>query len=102
MKVLSRLRDIFKKRAFIFLFIAAFSVYAIVTLVNQQMQLSESRSQLAFLNEQIELQELKNEDLQSILDSSDEEMEEYIERLAREELDLANKGDRIFINISGD
>ncbi len=81
--------------------ILAFAVYVVATLVNQQIQIAEKRQQLDELNEQIEIQEIKNEDIEHALTSDDSVKEEYIERIAREGLDYAKPGERVFVNTAG-
>lgn len=89
-----------KKSFFLRLAIFVFICYIAVTLVNQQMQLSEKRKALDDLNQAIKVQELQNDQLQGVLNSKDGN-QEYIERIARGDLDLATPGERVFINIAG-
>ena len=79
-----------KKSFFLRLAVFVFICYVAVMLVNQQMQISEKRKALDDLNQAIKVQELQNDQLR-----------EYIERIARGDLDLANPGERVFINIAG-
>ena len=71
--------------------IFAFAAYIVFALVNQQVQINEKSQELADLQEQVETQKIKNE-----------ETKEYIERVAREDLDYAKPGERVFVNIAGD
>lgn len=79
----------------------AFAVYVTVALVNQQMQISERKQQLADLQQQIQIQEIKNDDLKNSLAAGGAVNDEYIERVAREGLDYAKPGERVFVNIAG-
>ena len=45
---------------------------------------------------------IKNEDMKHALNADEEETKEYIERVAREDLDYAKPGERVFVNIAGD
>ena len=82
--------------------IFAFAAYIVFALVNQQVQISEKSQQLADLQEQVEIQKIKNEDMKHALNADEEETKEYIERVAREDLDYAKPGERVFVNIAGD
>ena len=89
------------KKSFVLrLAVFVFICYVAVMLVNQQMQISEKRKALDDLNQAIKIQELQNDQLRDVLNSKDGN-QEYIERIARGDLDLANPGERVFINIAG-
>lgn len=81
--------------------IFAFAVYTIVALVNQQVQISEKREQLVSVKQQIQIQEVKNEDIKHALSTGANASSDYIERVAREGLNLAKPGERVFVNIAG-
>lgn len=89
-----------KKSFFLRFAVFIFICYVAVTLVNQQIQLSEKRKALEELDQAIKVQELQNEQLRDVLNSEDGNRE-YIERVAREDLDLASPGELVFINIAG-
>ena len=80
----------------------AFAAYIVFALVNQQVQINEKSQELADLQEQVETQKIKNEDMKHALNADEEETKEYIERVAREDLDYAKPGERVFVNIAGD
>ena len=82
--------------------IFAFAAYVVFALVNQQVQINEKSQELADLQEQVETQKIKNEDMKHALNADEEETKEYIERVAREDLDYAKPGERVFVNIAGD
>ena len=81
--------------------IFAFAVYAVIALVNQQIQISEKREQLSAIKQEIQIQEIKNDDIKNALSSGEGTNSEYIERAAREDLNFAKPGERVFINIAG-
>ncbi len=93
-----------KKKSYILLYIAifAFAIYAVITLVNQYVEISDKKQQLAELNQQISVQEIKNEDIQAVKNYTGEELDDYIEKIAREELEYIEQGERVFVNISGE
>ncbi len=69
-------------------------------MLTQQVQIAEKRRQLEDLQQEIRLQEIKNEDLEQALgDGSDQG--DYVERIARESLDYAKPNERVFVNIAG-
>lgn len=78
------------------------AAYGVFMLVHQQVQINQKSKELAELEDKIVIQEVKNKDINSVYQSNESENAEYIERLARENLDYAHKGERIFINISGE
>ena len=82
--------------------IFAFAAYIVFALVNQEVQINEKSQELADLQEQVETQKIKNEDMKHALNADEEETKEYIERVAREDLDYAKPGERVFVNIAGD
>ena len=82
--------------------IFAFAAYIVFALVNQQVQINEKSQELADLQDQVETQKIKNEDMKHALNADEEETKEYIERVAREDLDYAKPGERVFVNIAGD
>lgn len=82
------------------LFIMA--IWVLGSIINQQVQIKEKKSELNEMENQIYIQEIKNEDIADVLNSNDTENEAFIEQSARENLDFAYKDERIFINISGD
>lgn len=82
--------------------IIVFAFYAVFTLVNQQVEISEKREQLDRLQAEIVVQEVKNDELKQVYELEDDENNAYIERVAREEFDYSKQGERVFINIAGD
>lgn len=92
-----------KKSDIVFFAVVLFaSVWVVGFLINQQIQIKEKKLELSQMEGQIYIQEIKNEDIYDVLDSSDSENKAYIEQSARENLDYAYKDERIFINISGE
>ncbi len=92
-----------KKRKIIFgICFGVFALYAGVTLISQQLQISQKQAELSQLEDNILIQEVKNSEVADVYNSSDEENEEYIKRIARQELGYAEPDERIFINIAGE
>lgn len=81
--------------------VLTFVVYIVFTLVNQQVDISSKQKQLDAVNQQIATQEMKNEEMKQVLDSGEQGNSDYIERVARQDLDYAKPDERVFINIAG-
>lgn len=82
--------------------IIVFAFYAVFTLVNQQIDITEKTEQLDELQNQIVIQEVKNDEIRQVYELNDDENDAYIERVAREEFDYSKQGERVFINVAGD
>lgn len=78
--------------------IFAFAVYALMLLVQQQAKISAKKQELASVQQQINIQEIKNDDLKNALGSG---QSDYIEKAAREGLGFSKPGERVFVNIAG-
>lgn len=70
-----------------------FAVYFVKT----RLDISAMREQLVAMEEQVELQRLKNRDAELALREDDD----TVERAAREKLDYAYPDERVFVDISG-
>lgn len=82
--------------------ILLFAVYSVVTLVDLYSQIGEKKSELEAIKDEITIQEIKNEEMDALYNSSDEEFSGYVEQIAREDLDYIKQGERVFVNVSGD
>ena len=92
-----------KKRNIIFgVLLVLFAAYAVVTLISQQVQINQKQSELSELEDKIIIQEVKNVEVEQVYNSSDKENEEYIKKIARDELGYAEPDERVFINIAGE
>lgn len=92
-----------KKRNIIFgVLLVLFAAYAVVTLISQQVQINQKQSELSELEDKIIIQEVKNGEVEQVYKSSDKENEEYIKKIARDELGYAEPDERVFINIAGE
>lgn len=99
MKVIKKQKP--KKRILLHFAIFIFAVYMLLGLVNQQIKINEKRRQLSQTKQQIQIQEIKNENLKSTLNTGVDSNSDYIEQKARNELDYAKPGERVFVNIAG-
>ena len=80
----------------------AFILYSVVTIIGIRSQIRERRQELADIQGQITVQEIKNEEMDKTYRLSDEERSDYIEQIARDDLDYVKDGERVFVNVAGD
>mgnify|MGYP004611741625 FL=1 len=91
-----------KKRTIILkLTLLVFIGYVIFTFINQQIQINQKKAEYEQKIQEVAVQNVKNEEMSSVVNSTEEESQEYIEKIARENLDFAKEGERVFVNISG-
>ena len=72
-------------------------IYIMYIFVNQQMTLNSYRTSQAYYKEQIEKQKKYNEDLEKT--KTNINSEEYIEKMAREKLDMYLPNERVYVDI---
>lgn len=99
MKVLENQKP--KKSFLLRLAVFAFAAYMLVALVDQQIKIQQKRQELETAKQQIQIQEIQNEDLKHAFSTGANDESDYIERKAREELNYAKPGERVFVNIAG-
>ena len=78
-----------------------FAFFMVSILVNQQIQISQKKEELAELEQALEEQQVVNDGLRYDLDSEDANSDEYAEKKARYELDYVKPGERVFYNVGG-
>ena len=81
--------------------IFAFVVFSAFTLITQSNEITKQRAVLDDLNKQIEITEIEIKELKDIKNYKGEELDDYIENIAREDLNYLKNGERVFINVSG-
>ncbi len=79
-----------------------FLAYSAFTIVSQSIQVSQKKAELEELTRQLQIQEIKNDDIKEVQNYTDEESKEYMEQIARQDLDYIKQGERVFVNIAGD
>ena len=87
-----------RRRNFTLLVLAAICMYLVIVSVSLRLKLREQQKELAYINEQIEIAKLENDELRRVLAGN---QEEYMERIAREKLGYAAVGERVYEDISG-
>lgn len=80
------------------IFVAVFAIYAAFTLVSLQMQISAKRQEQAELSSALESQQVRNAELEDVIRNAPDE--DYIAKLARENLDYIVPGELVFVDIS--
>ena len=80
--------------------VLCFAVFILVSLIGQQIQITDKRDELEALQAQIHTQTLKNEEIQNSLENSGG-LKDYAERSARRDLDYAKPGEKIFVDVGG-
>jgi len=75
-------------------------LFAVATVFNQVLEIGEKEKQLKTVEEQIRIQELKNEEMEWIVQNSDSKAN--YERIARSEFGLVKPDERVFVFVSGD
>lgn len=93
-----------KKGRYILLYLAiiGFAFYAVITIINQSVQISDKKSELLELQQQINVIEIQTQYLEKVQNYKGDELSEYIEKIAKEDLGYISEGERIFINVAGD
>lgn len=80
------------------LLIAALVIFLGIELIQVGQRLNEARQQQAALERQLQMQTQENQALESDLAKKDDE--EFIKDLARDQLGLAEAGERIFYDVN--
>ena len=79
--------------------IFALLIYAAVTLLSLQEQISSAKKQEDLLEGQVKAQVIKNADLSDDIEHSDDT--EVIKEIARDKLGLVSPGERVFYSTGG-
>lgn len=81
--------------------IFVFLIGAVIKIATINVQISEKQAELDAINAQIRIQEIKNSELEHVLNYSDEEYLDYVISKAHSELDYVRQGERVFVNSAG-
>lgn len=79
----------------------AFLTYAVYVIANISTQIADKQAEYDSLQSQIQIQEIKNSELEHVLNYSDEEYLDYVIKKAHTDLDYVRQGERVFVNSSG-
>jgi len=85
-----------KKTKLVFIALALFFVYFVVTFIEQQNMINSKSKQIETINQKIAEEQKINEELNKNIEiiGSDE----YIEKVARERLGMVKSGEKLFID----
>ncbi len=97
-------RGFLSRPAFVLLSLAvvAFLIYSMISIIGIQAQIRERRAELDELQEQITVQEIKNDEMQKLYDSTGSDFSALVEQIARDDLDYIREGERVFVNVTGE
>lgn len=92
------------KRKYVLLYLAiiGFVFYAVITIVNQSVEISDKKAKLADIKQQISVTEIQTQYMSKVEGYKGNKLSEYIETIAKENLGYVSDGERIFINVAGD
>lgn len=93
-----------RKKRYILLYLAAigFAFYAVITIINQNVKIAEKKAELSELEQQINVVEIQSQYLEKVRGYEGKQRDEYMEKIAKENLGYVGEGERIFINVAGD
>ena len=80
----------------------AFLIFSVIRLVGDRAMINERRKELNELKNEITVQEIKNDEMSKTYNLDEKERSDYMEQIARDELDYVREGERVFVNIKGD
>ena len=86
----------------IYLAIIGFVFYAVITIINQNVQIAEKKAELTDLQQQISVVEIQSQYLKKVQNYKGDDLKKYIEKMAMDELGYVGDGERIFINVAGE
>lgn len=90
---------------FIYILLIVLTLCIVYSAVDQQIKISNLRTEIAAVKEQQFTQEQKNKELKKVADAVENNNEaayqDYIEKIAREKLDLGKNGELVFVNVPG-
>lgn len=91
-----------KKYVLLYLAIIGFVFYAVITIVNQNIEIASKKAELTELKKQINVVEIQTQYLEKVQSYKGKDLEDYIAKIAKEDLGYVSEGERIFINVAGD
>lgn len=88
-----------RKSILLRLAVCVFIAYLGVTLVSQQIRISSEQSKILSIKNQITGQNAQNEQIKRLISTANDD--KFTEDVARDKLDYALPGERIFVNTPG-
>lgn len=80
--------------------VVCLAIFAVISLISQQLQIAQKKQELQAIEEQLNIQQIRNEELKNSLENSGD-LQDYAEDKARRDLDYAMPGERIFVDVGG-
>ena len=68
----------------------------------QNIQIADKRAELDEINKQINVVEIQTRYLDKVKGYTGDQLKEYIEKIAKNEMGYVSEGERIFYNVSGE
>ncbi|MCD8025865.1 MAG: septum formation initiator family protein [Clostridiales bacterium] len=91
-----------KRHILIYLAIIGFTFYAVITIIIQTVEIGDKKAELEELQQQINVVEIQTQYLEKVQNYEGDDLSEYIEKIAEDDLGYVSDGERIFINVAGD
>ena len=86
--------------------VIALVIYVAVRIVDQNVRIQKAKEELSELDNYKTLQDIRMEELKHFADAAENNdldlLSDYIEKIARENLDYVKSGEVVYINIAGD
>ncbi len=76
-------------------------MYASFTIINQSIEINDKKDELKSIEDQLEIVEIQSDYLNQIKNYKGDDLSEYMENIAREDLDYIKNGERVFVNVAG-
>lgn len=90
-----------KKHLLLYVALFGFVLYSAITIINQNIAISEKRQELAALQQELEIIDIENQYLEEVKNYKGDDLDEFIKDKARKDLDYINNGERVFVNVYG-
>lgn len=79
----------------------AFLIYSVFAIADINSRIKDKQNEYDAIMTELRIQELKNSELEHVLNYSDEEYLEYVINKAHSDLDYVRQGERVFVNSAG-
>lgn len=89
-----------KKYILLYLAIIGFVFYAVITIMNQNVQIADKRAELNELQQKINVVEIQTQYIKKVQSYKGKELSDYMEKIAKEQFGYIGEGERIFFNVT--
>ena len=80
-----------KRSIFLTVAVSVFAVYVVAVFIQSQIQISGKKEELTSMTQELQVQNMKNNEIKKSLDANINDNSEYIERLAKTGLDFVKR-----------